>query len=100
MQNGLSALRSKTLPRQIGEWRQLSAIDKNGRTGVFSGNQNGSVDEVSEDGLILTGNILSNKTVLTQMRDTFLKSNSSIGDRLIAALRAGAEAAEQQRLMS
>ena len=105
MQNGLSAPTAvldvtQTDPRR--EWRQLSAIDKNGRTGVFSGNQNGSmIDEVSEDGLILTGNILSNKTVLTQMRDTFLKSNSSIGDRLIAALRAGAEAGGDSRgLMS
>jgi len=105
MQKGLSAPAAvdqvtRTDPRC--DWRQLAAIDSDGRASAFSGNQNGTIiDEIVEDGLILTGNILSNKTVLARMRDTFIGSDCPIEDKLIAALRAGAEAGGDSRgLMS
>jgi len=105
MQKGLSAPAAveqvtRTDPRR--EWRQMAAIDGDGRASAFSGEQNGSIiDEIFEDGLILTGNILSNETVLARMRDTFIGSDASIEDKLIAALRAGAEAGGDSRgLMS
>ena len=83
------------------DWRQLAAIDSYGGASAFSGNQNGMIiDEIVEDGLILTGNILSNKTVLARLRDTFIGSDSPIEDKLIAALRAGAGAGGDSRLMS
>ena len=84
------------------EWRQIAAIDGDGNVSAFSGQQNGPIiDEIIEDGLILTGNILSNETVLASMYDTFIGSSASIGDRLIAALRAGEKAGGDSRgLMS
>ena len=105
MQKGLSApdaVEYATLADPRRDWRQLAAIDNDGRASAFSGNQNGTIiDEIVEDGLILTGNILSNKTVLARMRDTFIGSNSPIEEKLIAALRAGAEAGGDSRgLMS
>jgi len=105
MQKGLSAPAAvehvtHTDPRR--EWRQMAAIDGDGRASAFSGKQNGRiVDEIVEDGLILTGNILSNETVLARMRDKFIGSSTAIEDKLIAALRAGAEAGGDSRgLMS
>ena len=105
MQKGLSAPAAvdqvtRTDPRR--ERRQMAAIDGDGTASAFTGEQNGSIiDEIVEDGLILTGNILSNKTVLARMRDTFIGSDSPIEDKLIAALRAGAGAGGDSRgLMS
>ncbi|MGC6528139.1 MAG: DUF1028 domain-containing protein [Paracoccaceae bacterium] len=105
MQKGLSAPAAvdqvtRTDPRR--EWRQMAAIDGDGTASAFSGEQNGSIiDEIVENGLILTGNILSNKTVLARMRDTFFASDTTIEDKLIAALRAGAGAGGDSRgLMS
>ena len=105
MQRGLSApdaVEHATLTDPQRDWRQLAAIDSYGVASAFSGNQNGMIiDEIVEDGLILTGNILSNKTVLARMRDTFIGSDSPIEDKLIAALRAGAGAGGDSRgLMS
>ena len=105
MQKGLSApvavdQVTRTDPRR--EWRQMAAIDGDGTASAFSGERNGSIiDEIVEDGLILTGNILSNKTVLARMRDAFIGSDSPIEDKLIIALRAGAGAGGDSRgLMS
>ena len=105
MQKGLSAPSAvehvtRIDPRR--EWRQMAAIDCEGKVSAFSGQQNGPIiDEIIEDGLILTGNILSNKSVLARMRDTFIGSDSPIEDKLIAALRAGAGAGGDSRgLMS
>ena len=105
MQKGLSAPAAvdqvtRVDPRR--EWRQMAAIDGDGTASAFSGEQNGLIiDEIIEDGLILTGNILSNKTVLARMRDTFIRSDSPIEDKLISALRAGAGAGGDSRgLMS
>ena len=80
----------------------MAAIDGDGTASAFSGERNGSIiDEIVEGGVILTGNILSNKTVLARMRDTFIRSDSPIEDKLIAALRAGAGAGGDSRgLMS
>ena len=105
MQKGQSApnaVEHATLTDARRDWRQLAAIDSDGKTSAFSGNQNGAtIDEIVEDGLILTGNILSNKTVLARMRDKFIGSDSPIEDKLIAALRAGARAGGDSRgLMS
>ena len=105
MQKGLSAPTAvehvtRIDPRR--EWRQMAAIDGDGKVSAFSGKQNGPIiDEIIEDGLVLTGNILSNETVLANMYDTFIGSGASIGDRLIAALRAGEKAGGDSRgLMS
>ena len=105
MQKGLSAPSAvehvtHNDPRR--EWRQIAAIDGDGRTSAFSGQQNGAIiDEIIEDGLILTGNILSNETVLAHMYDTFIGSDASVEDKLIAALRAGEKAGGDSRgLMS
>ena len=105
MQKGLpapDAVEHATLTDPRRDWRQLAAIDSDGRASAFSGNQNGTIiDEIVEDGLILTGNILSNKSVLARMRDTFIRSDSPIEDKLIDALKAGAEAGGDSRgLMS
>ena len=62
MQRGLSApdaVEHATLTDPQRDWRQLAAIDSYGVASAFSGNQNGMIiDEIVEDGLILTGNIL------------------------------------------
>ena len=84
------------------EWRQIAALDTAGSTAAFSGCENGKlISEIADDSLVLAGNILGNDRVLTCMREEFVKTDLEIADRLIAALRAGAEVGGDSRgLMS
>lgn len=105
MQKGLSAtaaVNQVTSTDSRRQWRQIAAIDSNGITSAFSGNQNGAIiGEIVEDNLILTGNTLSNEKVLARMRDAFVRSDAPTEDKLITALRAGAAAGGDSRgLMS
>ena len=75
----------KTIKDDLGkERRQLSVIDKEGVGGVFSGNENSSItDQLVSKNIVLSGNILSNKNILSSMMDKYLKSeNKNLVDRL------------------
>ena len=84
------------------EWRQLAALDRGGGGDAFSGRQNGAlVQHLVETDLVVAGNILANDRVLTQMMDRFRSGRGDLADRLVAALRSGAEAGGDSRgLMS
>ena len=105
MENGVSAsnaIKGTTNNDPRREYRQIAAIDIDGKTNVYSGGKNGVIiDEIVEDGLVLAGNILSNRNVLKKMYDTFKKPHDSVEEKLIASLRAGAKAGGDSRgLMS
>jgi uncharacterized Ntn-hydrolase superfamily protein len=105
MREGVSAQRAiecVTASDPRCEWRQIAALDTSGSTATFSGCENGKlIGEIADDSVVLAGNILSNDRVLTCMREEFVKTDLEIADRLIAALRAGAEVGGDSRgLMS
>ncbi len=69
--------------------RQLAALDPQGGTAAFTGSQ--SVDyagEAASDGIVATGNMLSNTDVLPAMIAAFTQTAGEMPDRLLAALRA------------
>ena len=90
----------KTIKDDLGkERRQLSVIDKEGKVGVFSGKENSSItDQLVSKNIVLSGNILSNKNILSSMMDKYLKSkNKNLVDRLYNTLKAGNEAGGDRR---
>jgi uncharacterized Ntn-hydrolase superfamily protein len=79
-------------------WRQLTAIDQNGVTATWSGEQTLGVHATAEGpDCVAAGNLLSDSNVPLAMVDGFAGlSEEELGDRLMAALaeglRAGGEA--------
>lgn len=105
MKRGVStpqAVSEVTAPDPRRNWRQLSALDKDGGGGVFSGRQNGAlVQHLIEPDLVAAGNILANDSVLTRMMEGFCNGLGDLADRLLATLRSGAKAGGDSRgLMS
>ncbi len=96
MESGLSAAAAieevKTRGRFI-EYRQVLAVDAQGRTAIHSGpNSLGIWTEARAPDVASGGNLLANDGVPQAIVDGFLAAAGHIGDRLIAALRAGREA--------
>jgi uncharacterized Ntn-hydrolase superfamily protein len=79
------------------EYRQVLAVDKNGETAIYSGpNTLGSWAEANTMNVASGGNLLASKQVPQAIVDGFLGAQGHIGDRLIAAMRAGvAEGGEE-----
>ena len=79
------------------EYRQVLAVDKNGETAIYSGpNTLGSWAEAITTNVASGGNLLASKHVPQAIVDGFLGAQGHIGDRLIAAMRAGvAEGGEE-----
>jgi uncharacterized Ntn-hydrolase superfamily protein len=72
------------------EYRQVLAVDKNGTTAIHSGpNVLGTWGEARAADVASGGNLLANQAVPQAIVDGFLASRGHIGDRLIAAMRAG-----------
>ncbi|HHL22435.1 MAG TPA: DUF1028 domain-containing protein [Aliiroseovarius sp.] len=72
------------------EYRQLLAVDGRGRTAVHSGAQALGIWSAAEGaGVAAGGNLLADTDVPQAMVDAFLGATGHIGDRLVAALRAG-----------
>lgn len=79
------------------EYRQVLAVGRNGETSIYSGpNTLGSWAEAKATNVASGGNLLASKQVPQAIVDGFLGAQGHIGDRLIAAMRAGvAEGGEE-----
>jgi uncharacterized Ntn-hydrolase superfamily protein len=83
----IAALRDQA---QFMAYRQVLAIDGTGRTAIHSGpNSLGIWSDVAGVDVIAAGNLLANADVPQAIVDAFAGASGHIGDRLIAALRAG-----------
>ena len=93
MEQGLSAPRAidamKTQSKFI-EYRQVLAVDTSGNTAIHSGpNSLGIWTQAQAENVASGGNLLDNDGVPQAIVDGFLSAPGHIGDRLIAAMRAG-----------
>ncbi|NOR30501.1 MAG: DUF1028 domain-containing protein [Sulfitobacter sp.] len=93
MQSGMSARDAVDEVIRVSkftEYRQLIAIDKGGSTAIHSGpNSLGIWTQASGLDVASGGNLLANDTVPQAIVDGFVAAKGHIGDRLIAAMRAG-----------
>ena len=93
MQGGMSAAETVAGVRDQGrfiEYRQVLAIDKHGNTAIHSGpNSLGIWTDAAGPNVISAGNLLANEDVPAAIVEGFVTSQGHIGDRLIAAMRAG-----------
>ena len=93
MQGGISAAEAVAGVRDQGrfiEYRQVLAIDKNGNTAIHSGpNSLGIWTDAAGPNVISAGNLLANDGVPAAIVEGFVSAKGHIGDRLIAAMRAG-----------
>lgn len=84
------ALHSVTEGRQHIDYRQLLVIDASGRTAIHSGQQVlGIWAEAQGKDCASGGNLLANPGIPAAMIAGFETSSGHLGDRLIAALKAG-----------
>ena len=93
MEGGLSAPEAVDEVRKRGkfiEYRQVLAVDKMGRTAIHSGpNSLGIWTQAQAENVASGGNLLANDSVPQAIVDGYLAVTGHIGDRLIAAMRAG-----------
>jgi uncharacterized Ntn-hydrolase superfamily protein len=93
MQHGASAAAAIAEVRRRGrfiEYRQVLAVDRHGSTAIHSGpNALGIWAEAQGANVASGGNLLANAGVPQAIVDGFLASTGHLGDRLIAAMRAG-----------
>lgn len=96
MQGGMNAAEAVAGVRDQGrfiEYRQVLAIDKHGTTAIHSGpNSLGIWTDASGTDVISAGNLLANEDVPHAIVDSFQGAEGHLGDRLIAAMRAGLSA--------
>ena len=72
------------------DYRQVLAVDGQGRTGIHSGAQAlGIWTQAQGPDVASGGNLLANDGVPQAIVDRFLAARGPLGDRLIAAMRAG-----------
>jgi len=93
MQGGMSAGEAIAGVRDLGRfiaYRQVLAIDKTGATAIHSGPKSlGIWTQAQGPDVASGGNLLANDGVPAAIVDSFAASAGHLGDRLIAALRAG-----------
>jgi uncharacterized Ntn-hydrolase superfamily protein len=93
MQGGMSAAEAIAEVRRRSkfiEYRQVLAVDRNGETAIHSGpNSLGIWTQAQARDVASGGNLLANDGVPQAIVDGFLASSGHVGDRLIAAMRAG-----------
>lgn len=93
MERGLSAPEAIAVVQTRGrfiEYRQVLAVDRNGRTAIHSGpNALGIWAEARAENVAAGGNLLADRGVPQAIVEGFLASAGHLGDRLIAAMRAG-----------
>jgi len=96
MQGGMSAHEAISGVRDLGqfiEYRQVLAVDKQGATAIHSGPKSLGIWTQAQGADVASGgNLLANKGVPQAVVDGFQSSRGHIGDRLIAAMRAGLSA--------
>ncbi|YBV94048.1 DUF1028 domain-containing protein (plasmid) [Phyllobacteriaceae bacterium JZ32] len=93
MEQGLSAEAAIAEVKKRGrfiEYRQVLAVDREGHTAIHSGpNALGIWAEAQGEDVASGGNLLANDGVPQAIVDGFLAASGHLGDRLIAAMRAG-----------
>ncbi len=93
MESGLTAAEAVETVRQTGrfiEYRQVLAVDRSGATAIHSGpNSLGIWTQADGPDVASGGNLLDNDGVPQAIVDGFTASSGHLGDRLIAAMRAG-----------
>ncbi len=96
MEEGASAAEAIAEVKKRGrfiEYRQVLAVDREGRTAIHSGpNSLGIWTEARAENVASGGNLLANDRVPQAIVDGFLASSGHLADRLIAAMRAGRDA--------
>lgn len=89
-QSAPDAIEAMKARAQFIEYRQVLAVDTAGRTAIHSGpNSLGIWTQAQADNVASGGNLLDNDGVPQAIVDGFLSATGHIGDRLIAAMRAG-----------
>ncbi|CUK03294.1 hypothetical protein RUE5091_02481 [Ruegeria denitrificans] len=84
------AVEAMTAQAKFIEYRQVLAVDTAGRTAIHSGpNSLGIWTQAQAEDVASGGNLLANNGVPQAIVDGFLSASGHIGDRLIAAMRAG-----------
>lgn len=84
------AIEEVTRQAQFIEYRQVLAVDRAGGTAIHSGpNSLGIWTQAKAEDVASGGNLLANHNVPQAIVDGFLGATGHIGDRLIAAMRAG-----------
>jgi uncharacterized Ntn-hydrolase superfamily protein len=80
------------------EYRQLAAVDAEGRTAAYSGaNTLGTYATAEADGAVAAGNLLADTGVVEAMVEAFDRSaGKHLGDRLLAALTSGLAAGGEE----
>ena len=93
MESGLAAAEAVAEVRRRGrfiEYRQVLAIDRAGRTAIHSGpNSLGIWTQAEGRDVASGGNLLADAGVPQAIVDGFVAARGHLGDRLVAALRAG-----------
>jgi len=93
MQRGMTAAEAVETVRaqtDFSEYRQLLVVDAEGGTAIHSGpNSLGIWSQAEGVDVASGGNLLANDGVPQAIADGFQASSGSLGDRLIAAMRAG-----------
>jgi uncharacterized Ntn-hydrolase superfamily protein len=93
MQGGMSAPEAIAEVQKRGrfiEYRQVLAVDAHGKTAIHSGpNSLGIWTQAMAENVASGGNLLANDSVPQAIVDGFLNATGHLGDRLIAAMRAG-----------
>ena len=93
MESGLSAADAVAEVKRRGafiEYRQVLAVDRNGATAIHSGpNSLGIWTQAQAKNVASGGNLLANDSVPQAIVEGFLATEGHLGDRLIAAMRAG-----------
>ena len=89
-----AAMATVTAEEPLVEWRQLTAVDRNGFTAAWSGAHTlGTYATAEGPDCVAAGNLLANGQVPTEMVGTFTGlSDTDLAGRLIAALTAGLRA--------
>ena len=78
-------------------FRQLLAVDAAGRAGVFSGSKTlGTYAAAEGEGAAAAGNMLRSRAVPERMLAAFVGSAGTLGDRLLAGMRAGLDAGGEE----
>ncbi len=96
MEEGASASQAVEILKNTGayiEYRQVLAVDKDGKTAIHSGpNALGTWAEAKAINVASGGNLLANDTIPQTIVDAFTSTTGHLGDRLLAAMKAGLEA--------
>jgi uncharacterized Ntn-hydrolase superfamily protein len=89
------AILSRSAPHA--EYRQLTAVDAEGRTAHFSGAKTlGLHAAASSENVVTAGNLLANETVPQAMVAAFLEAEGHIAARALTAMRAALEAGGEE----